>query len=138
MRKMQFSASSHDKFIPLVYGVYMDHVNRFSSPFIAVKAGSSAPQLNPSANAVKAGSSAPQLNPSANGLFRMFATSSQVRLGYRFILLFVLHIGAILYLPVQPICHSLPFHIVLARISNSILNNIGESGYPCPVPSCRG
>lgn len=90
MRKMQFSASSHDKFIPLVYGVYMDHVNRFSSPFIAVKAGSSAPQLNPSANAVKAGSSAPQLNPSANGLFRIFATSSQVRLGYRFILLFVL------------------------------------------------
>lgn len=74
MHKMQFSESIHDKFIPLVYGVYMDHVNRFSSPFIAVKAGFSAPQLN----------------PSANGLFRIFATSSQVRLGYGFILLFVL------------------------------------------------
>lgn len=66
MNKMQFSESIHVKFIPLVYGVYMDHVNRFSSPFVAIIAGFSTLQLN----------------PSADGLFRIFATSSQVKLGF--------------------------------------------------------
>lgn len=66
MHKMQLSESIHVKFIPLVYGVYMDHVNRFPSPFVAIIAGFSALQLN----------------PSADGLFRIFATSSQVRLGF--------------------------------------------------------
>lgn len=66
MHKMQFSESIHVKFTPLVYEAHMDHVNRFSSPFVAIRAGFSALQLN----------------PSADGLFRIFATSSQVRLGF--------------------------------------------------------
>ena len=65
MRQMQFPESIRGKFVPLVYGVYADHANRLSSPFIAVKAGFSALQLN----------------PSAHGLLRVSATSSQVRLG---------------------------------------------------------
>ena len=64
-RQMQFSESIRGKFVPLVYGVYADHANRLSSSFIAVKAGFSALQLN----------------PSAHGLLRVSATSSQVRLG---------------------------------------------------------